>query len=1236
MDPKKALDPLQKLGVPLPSRAVLIAVVVLPLLIAAGVWLWKRWQKRKSTALAPAPVQASGAVAESPALAPRQLRRAWLRFIRALPRLYRRSILNFEHFVVLGDVGSGKSRLIDAYTDWRRQAKQFLGSQAFDPDLQVYLGSQTVVTELPAKVLLDHGAGCAKALRRLWRPLYRSRSPTVVVVLDIERLKTTPPELITDFAERMRGKINLLSGIRRRALEVRLVLTHLDASEGWDSFANFCKQEKIPLFIPLRCEAGQPPVERQLASWTERARDHLARALLQQDSTRFRQIIGFLRRAPEIPLPLARFVDVLLAPEALSLMPRAAGVYLGSAPAAWPNPLLGETDPAPPPDPRLRHWIAATVLACTVVPYMIVAFATQRGLYNAARAALEDYQPSLVGSIGELKRRDAITSFASRSRGPIETRPDFYRDARRDLRKLASERIRSNLLLPNLMRVAQDGALEERSLPLPWRRSLFYLALIHGDKQDGMRILDPERLRVWSRMTELPPGLIADYLAITDNAQRSPVEFDLSGHGLDVHDGIAFWTSFLQDIGRAGAGRTLDARTLHALQARAEDGANSLDRFEHDVLAASIIANLDDAASLGSSAREPVELEATYKPKFRELLSGVAASDVFGQRERAREVFRTIRITSIAQPQVDLVSELAERISALYATPLDPAAKQNVTLKVAGETYSFDAKRWAELVRNSQASELVAGFLRSELDRPSIFFEHDAEQDFQPLSWNGANDGSSIFVGTANIPGLFTRAAYTKLVEQPILRLSKALESTKLPDEQQKALDHFVSEQVQRYAREYKQKVREFYQSFALATPSQAALRVAVAQMVADPSPFSSFIKVVDSQVSVATGNTMLAPMSDALAEYAQFHKLVDASAGAAELEKYRAILAQLLLDLGPADDDSGHAPAPDSSAQDAPTLEQDLTREGRLALLNLRGEKGSYGSLVARWLASVQLPSSQRSPFLWPVYELDRLGRRDIEQVLARAWQREVVPGLSHLLHQFPFDPHSQQDAQPREIDALLNPKSGQLVSLFGRYLKDLSEPGQGPTPYRARQAVASLIAFPGDMYATLNAAAALASHLYDAQGTPAPLALRVATVPFDQGTDPRLVLTLVYFTVGEASIYNFNQRPGLSTIRFDWTREQVSQVGIQFTNLDTQENVFPDPIATASSHFSALRLLTAAQSSAVKRPAGGELHSWNIPHQRGGQRSTPARFIVVGNPLSWFALGRGEEPLASRARLP
>jgi type VI protein secretion system component VasK len=276
MDPKKVLDTLHKLGVPIAPRTAVIALVALPIVLLAGAWLWKRRARLlKLPGLRKREAPSGEAMF---GISGNQLRSTWRRFMRTLPRTYRRSILSFDHFVVLGDASSGKSLVIDRYTDFRRQAKQFLGSHVFDSYIDLYIGSRTVVMELAASVLLDIGPKCRTALERLWRPLYRRCAPSVVLVVDIERL-TQPDFDIVDYAERLRGKVNLLSGICKRALEVRVVLTHLDNLPGYEQFAQLCGEEKIPLFIPISPKP-ELSVESQLDAWVVHVRDHLGRALV--------------------------------------------------------------------------------------------------------------------------------------------------------------------------------------------------------------------------------------------------------------------------------------------------------------------------------------------------------------------------------------------------------------------------------------------------------------------------------------------------------------------------------------------------------------------------------------------------------------------------------------------------------------------------------------------------------------------------------------------------------------------------------------------------------------------------------------------------------------------------------------------------------------------------------------------------------------------------------------------
>jgi hypothetical protein len=1226
MDPKKTLAVAQSLG--MSSRLLAILAVVIPLVLTVGGALLAFYlaRRKKKKPPEPKPVEVQGGPASvSGGLAPNQLRRAWLRFLAALPPNYRRSILNFEHYIVLGGPSSGKSRIIDAYSDWRRQAKEFLSSQSVDPDLQVYLGSSAVVTELPARILTDYSPKSLRALERLWAPLYRRRTPTVVVVVDVARLRDATPDEITDLAERLRGKINVLSRIRQKPIEVRLALTHLDAIDGYKEFADLCCDQAIPMRIPVEFGKDKPTAAAQVDAWLTASRGHLARGLVTMPSEGFRRAVAFVRNAPAFAPGIATLLDALFAREALSTDPVCGGLYIGRDAACLPSPLRNAADKGRGPDPRLRHLIIASGFAGAILGYLTFACVDQRSLYVKASAAMHDYEPSQVGSDGERARRAAVLDFAL-YRGGILTRPDFFSSARDRTRAQLSREIRDDLLIPRLRLVAKTGAVEPGAAPLGWRRALYYLALIHGDRYDGMHIRDAKWLRVWSQMTELPPDMIEDYLSVTDAAYRKAVSFDLYRVVADSRDDVSTWIAYLHDLTTAVDSGAIKVSDLKSLQARAADLLESLDSFENDQTTLGILANLDAAASVAPSpeGHHPTQLRAEYEPKFEGLLNGSDAS-IYAARADLKAVFAAVRAGTITVTDAPLLSTLNDRLVALEQTPDDPGNDRVFTIPLGAQQFTFDTKKWATVLRNSRVTEQILTFLHRPVTGKSIFFGPDADAQLRPVTWNADNDGTSMFTGKAEIEARYTRAAFDKYVLDPVVKTSDTVDKAAVPNDVKRSLAELVKDQVTAYADEYRRQTARFYRSFGIHAASVQELRVVLAQMVADTSPFASFLAAVDRQVGVTTGHPWLAPMDDGLADYATLHKVIDASAGAPEVQKYKEILRQLLADLGPptaAPDSAAAAPA--APAKDAkPTLESALSPAGVLTLKSVRGEKGSYTGMVRDWIASVQIPEAQQRPFLLPTELLIGIGLREIEREVARAWNRDAMAGLPALVDKFPFNKESPDEARPEELQAFFDPVQGAFFDAFRRDFEPVSEFGDGK-PFRELPAFRGRINFPPGMYATVNAVAAVSSRLYDAKGKAKSLDVRIGTVPFDHGDNTGAALTLAYLTVGETTIFNFNQKPGITPVHWDWTRELACQVGVQLTDVDSRDNKFPTPLAVEASHFSLFRLLAlATEAKPTKSDPNTVVYSWNPGTDKGG--GARAKFATYGDPLDVFtALAR------------
>lgn len=1223
--PKPLADLLKAFGVTVdPKWLVVLGVVVL---VVGAAIVWFRARKKNE---APPPAASPDAAAAQPQVAPNQLRRAFQRFASQLPPEYQRSLLNFEHFVVLGPASSGKSRVIDESTDWKRRSKEFVSSQSVDPDLQVYLTSSAIVTELPASILEDHSARARTALEKLWKPLYRDRAPTVVVVVDVMRLGESTGDAMKELAETLRAKVNLLASIRKAPVEVRVVLTRLDQLPGYKDFVEFAIATGLPTRIPFSLKPPQAKEKTDIAGdmdlWFEELRGHLPRALTLLPSDAYRRVVVFCRRLPEITTSVAPFLSALFAHESLSPAPAPGGVYLVADGATVSNPLLGAADAGPGPDPRRKHLVFATAAAGLALLYLTIAYVQQRALFTRAAADLDDYSPATYGKEREARRREGIVEFTYKTRGVTMRFPDFFASARTKMRKRFAEAIREELLVPRLRQVSTKGAPDDGGIALPQRRSLYYLALIHSDASDRMRILDRQKLDIWSSMTGLSTEIIKDYLNDVDAPFQRPVDFELPEHELDPSDSSASWVLFFRRIQEGMTDGQLTPEELTDLRGRAEALTKALDRFDHDDVTQKILDELDDAAGLGDKGGG--RLKQAYQTKYSDFLANIASSDVLGQRDALRRVLTVVQKASLETSGAPLLRGLVDRIATLYGTA-NPRAEEVIKVKLAGQEYAFDFKKWDETLLDSAAGEEISQFIRRNASSASIFFAL-ADDDLRPIVWNPTNDGTVFFLGRGSIDGRYTKPAYDKHVHDVVKKLGEVLEKNRIPEVKKQRLREFVREQVKRYSAEYLRQLVAFYKQFKTQASSPESVRVLVAQMVSDTSPFNDFVSAVDKQVTLDHDDALLEPMEDVTSEFASWHAAVSPGSGAPELAKYKAILGQLLADLGPAAEQASQAATAKEVADaelptDAPnqTLLKVLSPAGRLVLANLRGDAGSYGGLVAAWVASIRIPEYQQLPFLAPIQQLAALGRQNIENALRQAWEREMVPDVTRLASRFPFAREANEDASPQELTAVLHPQTGRFFDLYRRFLEPVSD-GDPASGYRLKKGLRGSVNVPAEMYATVSQAAKVSSRLWDAAGKPMPLELRVATVPFEHGPDPRLALTLTYLNVGETPVLNFNQKPTEKTVRFDWTREQASQVGMQLTDLDSKESTFPEPLVVDASFWSFHKLLRRGTATGVKFPPDASLYTWELKVRKGRQDSGRVRFVVIGDPFQPFSLAR------------
>jgi len=352
MNALKKLIPASKSTVPVQANGFFtwdnwpyfLAVLAVLLLVGLLVYSFK---KRRSTKKSPKPEKPKKE--ETPKGLPvSSLVKVWKKFLREIPWDFRRLIMIYQHFVVFGESGAGKSSLIDNCTDWQGHARQFYSSYTASPLLRIYLGSKVLVQEIPATLLKDISKNARLALLKLWKPLFRRKDPTVVIVLNGIALQTDEPAYLKQLAQMIRGKINLLARIRKKPVKVRLVLTHMDQLDGFLEFSQFLTQNNIP----LKLEFSSKEDLKNLTKCLEPYEDHLSRALTSLPADKYLKAIAFMRKTPKLFTELSVFIKTLQTPDPLSPEPEVVELCLAfqsekqtpvSNPFATSLTLLGKT-----------------------------------------------------------------------------------------------------------------------------------------------------------------------------------------------------------------------------------------------------------------------------------------------------------------------------------------------------------------------------------------------------------------------------------------------------------------------------------------------------------------------------------------------------------------------------------------------------------------------------------------------------------------------------------------------------------------------------------------------------------------------------------------------------------------------------------------------------------------------------------------------------------------------------
>ncbi|WP_309890714.1 type VI secretion IcmF C-terminal domain-containing protein [Archangium sp.] len=1136
-----------------------------------GVVKLVQWYRRRG---APA-----GAASGPPPMAPQRLLQVRRSFLAGLPFANRPAVVDLPNVVVLGPAGSGKTQVIGLDVDWQRQARQFLPSHTADPLMQIYLGPDCVVQEVSAPLLEDESLGARGALRRMWRKSFSQRQKGLaVIVLDVRWLSDTPPDEQRRMAQLLRGKLNLMSEASEGPVETRLCLTHMDGLEGFEDFARLLRQHNVPLSF----EIPKQGEEEKLASLLHGQEQYLALGLTSLPVNAFERLEHFYSQGGRSFSGLGRFVSALLEGDTLSYKPKLTRVYLSSlTPEARASGTLSVFVEEGNTQSLRAHYLqthlrrAAMIAVACCLP-VLAAYTHFYLLLDKAQDEVQRFEDTVTelreqglegrGEVVEQQVNEAADALMQLKRAerwwpPLET---SFPDEMLDLRQRLAQGIRESHLRPALERC--------RKQPKECRpeQVVYLLAALHASKSDSLgnfvnasvssqhsrRWNDEastaptsggERARSWISALELREPLVATYVLASDVPwEREPP--CRKGVTVQSHNTEEVWSCWPY-AERLTVESQLKPWFDHFLFLRqaleaGPKGVELLDmrRDERERLKAQL-ADLDVFASLPS------------------VLSQIDASKVQVDTRHFQGIETTVQVLDWLRANRDTLAAVLNMEEEAYAGFLAVQKMTSSELLTRDGLWLVGNNKGPyqiELLQQSfefRPPQLSRGLLQSLLD----LYEKEGRLTLGPQS--DLREGYPIM----------TRTPFETDLKPLVDDFTQRLKNAQLPTDEAAKREAYVQKRVNSFSRDYRAGLYSSVKGYRFDKVLRWELLDRLARLTQPSSDQVDMLRDVAHRASLEPlEGPYYEPLRNNVAPFQPIVKLMVADKGGfyTEMQGYHALVAQMHDELDaakPGQDkaakdkaaEGAAAAAPADKAKQAPAegeeekaedgttdLADMLTPLEKVALTMLLEEEGSYLRKAQEWLDAKGITGELRQPFLEPFLQVQRLGKQELEVTLARQWEEASGRMLRPMLERYPFNPEAKEDVDPGELEVLRRKDGAFWLYVDQMFSRVAQERG---SQWSLRGPLREKLKLPDEMLLSLSKLSRLAKLLWDDEGRPRPMLLKVQPQPLPAPPMPGVFVTMSSLKCGKTAAYGFNQSPTWQEFSLSWWDQQVSSIVLE-----------------------------------------------------------------------------------------
>lgn len=912
---------------PSSTRLLVVLAVFSLLLVAAGVVLLVWWLRlRRQTDSDTAVLQPSQRIARN------RLQSIWDRFLARLPSSVRTSIPSYEHFVVFGNSGSGKSALIARKVDWQGQASQFIPSHTADPLMQIYLGSKSLVQEFSAAIQDSTARGANEALQKLWRNVEVDQVPTVVVVMMATSLSSASPDEIRKQAQLLRGKVNVLSESCGGSARVRICLTHMDRVRGYVELARFLYKQRIPLELDLGADASG-----DLTGGLVAYERYLPRALTTLSLTTFESIVDFLRSADQVLAPVISFVHALTEGSVASHRPEVQRVYFST--------LSSDEQVSNPFEPQLqRAGTIGSFLSRLLRPLGIrplhamlgmilfvvgaVGLSTVTGRHHVhveeAMEASQGFAQAVVraavtrnsGESDVVRRAEQRARQALRATKEAEDRfrplRVIYRTDKKASEQRFVESIRSGYLQPSLER-----AIRQRKSD----KILYALVALYATRENTLGALIKAEPTDWSADVGVPVDTLLEYIqhSTTPWTEVALVTLPpLVSEGSSPLTDLAPWRAFVQNLLQAVKRPYLTSDDLQQMQREAGRLRESLLQIRRGALLRKLYRTLAEES--------PLDMIKLFGRDATILRPNPWLTD---QEEALDRVMQMVIESSLRTEQAATGKSLYQLLRWLNES--DAGSQTGVGAVLAGReetvarllfpgdsaTIEVNRREWQELLlRSRRRTFSLDGMGASESSGAEDHGIKSAKRKGKRAKGKGKGK-HSVRVGNESLPAtslaspsmplwsqeefapklaslltsddmpsmglsdIYNRAVYQREVLPLVRELKRALSGNRTLNPQDKiALSRTVQAELSTYARRYCKSLLDYHLAYRLGGYSAAALHEELLELIKPGSPFVSRLRtVVENATLTGLEEPYLRPLADCIAEFRPLAELMVRSA---------------------------------------------------------------------------------------------------------------------------------------------------------------------------------------------------------------------------------------------------------------------------------------------------------------------------------------------------------------------